>query len=159
MATDLPCWGSRLLFYFSIRQKKTIPDKMANTTAKEIDCACEDGIPGSDLRLATGRSWFSVFFSIMDSTLLITEPPAAQSASASCLQRTMTPRTAATSHLLYIKGRAVQIIKAGFSPQNLKESSILCTDILKIGGWNFDQITNRRINLFNKILTYYRLKQ
>lgn len=76
-------------------------DTTANMTVKKMDCACDDGIPGSDLKLETGRSWFRTRFSTVESPALRTEPMAAQNASASCLQITTAPKRAATSHLLY----------------------------------------------------------
>lgn len=65
-----------------------------------MDCECEDGIPGSDLNVETGRSWFSIRLRTIESIEFRTDPIAAHKASASCLQRMTPPKRAATSHLL-----------------------------------------------------------
>lgn len=65
-----------------------------------MDCECEDGIPGSDLNVETGRSWFSIRLRIIESIEFRTDPIAAHMATASCLQRMTPPKRPATSHLL-----------------------------------------------------------
>ena len=65
-----------------------------------MDCACEDGIPGSDFNVETGRSWLSIRLSLSESITFTTDPIAAHIASTSCLQRMTPPKRAATSHLL-----------------------------------------------------------
>lgn len=69
-----------------------------------MDCACEDGIPGSDLKVEIGLSCFSTFFNVIESIALSTEPMRAHNDSASCLHRTIAPNRTATSHLLCMKG-------------------------------------------------------
>lgn len=65
-----------------------------------MDCACEDGIPGSDLNVETGRCWFKICLSTMESAEFTTDPIVAHTASESCLKRMTPPKRAATSHLL-----------------------------------------------------------
>ena len=75
-----------------------------------MDRACEDGMPGSDLKLETGRSWFNNLFNIIPIAIFITEPQAAHSAAASCLTRRNMPKSTAVSHLLCIKRISTEII-------------------------------------------------
>uniref|UniRef100_A0A0A9GQJ3 Uncharacterized protein n=1 Tax=Arundo donax TaxID=35708 RepID=A0A0A9GQJ3_ARUDO len=65
-----------------------------------MDCAWDDGIPGSDRKDATGLSWLSIFLRICESTLLATAPSKAHIISGSCFQRAATANEPATSHLL-----------------------------------------------------------
>lgn len=75
-------------------------DRIANVTVKKMDCACEEGIPGSDFNPDTGRSWFIIFLRTTESTELTIDPIAAHIASVSCLQRIKAANKAETSHLL-----------------------------------------------------------
>lgn len=67
---------------------------------KKIDCAWDDGIPGSDLKVETGRSWFSILLSTIESIQFRRDPIEAHKTSESCLQRMIPPKRATTSHLL-----------------------------------------------------------
>lgn len=76
-----------------------LPDKIINMTVKKMDCACEDGIPGSDFRVE-GRFWFSNFLSETESIAFKIDPAANHKASPSCLQRMNAPKRVVTIHLL-----------------------------------------------------------
>ena len=78
----------------------TLPDRIANTTVKKMDCPCEDGIPGSDLNVESGLSWLNIRLRITERIEFTIDPKTAHMASASCLQRMTAPNRAATSHLL-----------------------------------------------------------
>lgn len=65
-----------------------------------MDCACEDGIPGSDLEVEKGRSWLRILLRIIERPAFTIEPITAHKASASCLQRMTTLNMPARSHLL-----------------------------------------------------------
>ena len=59
-----------------------------NMVAKEIDWACEDGIPGPQHTSETGRSWFIIFFRVNDKMTFRIEPRTAHIARlSSCLKR------------------------------------------------------------------------
>lgn len=67
---------------------------------KKMDCAWEDGIPGSDFKVGTGLSWFRICLRTIASAELITDPMAAHKASESCLQIMITLNNPDNSHLL-----------------------------------------------------------
>lgn len=73
--------------------KRKLPERIANMTMKKMDCEWEDGIPGPDLSVETGRAWFSIRLSIIERPEFTTEPIAAHKASASCLQSMIAHKT------------------------------------------------------------------
>lgn len=68
-----------------------------------MDCACEEGIPGSALKVEVGLSWFSINFSATESVVLSATPTATHVVSASCLQRMRAIKNTDTTHLLCTK--------------------------------------------------------
>lgn len=89
----------QIIFFWTKNCYKILPDKITKKTAKNMDCACEDGIPGSDFRVE-GRSWFSIRLSKTESNAFKIDPEVNHKASASCLQRMKLPKRAVTIHLL-----------------------------------------------------------
>lgn len=77
-----------------------------------MDCPCEDGIPGSDFEAEPGRSWLNIRLRINERIEFTTDPIAAHKTSASCLQRTTTQKSIATSHLLCTKNRCYELLQA-----------------------------------------------
>jgi len=66
-----------------------------------MDCAWDDGIPGSDRRAGAGLSWFSIFLRTIESRELPTAPSKNHIISASCFQIAAKAKEPDTSHLLW----------------------------------------------------------
>ena len=80
---------------------KYLHERIRTVAAKKMDCAWDDGIPGSDRKADEGLSWFSILFRITESRELATAPNEIQIISASCFQRAAKVKQPATSHLLW----------------------------------------------------------
>lgn len=75
-----------------------------------MNCACEDGIPGSAFKVEIGLAWFNIIFRAIASIPLSETPITAHNVPGSCLQMRVIKSTA-TSHLLCINGnRSVKIL-------------------------------------------------
>jgi len=66
-----------------------------------MDCAWDDGIPGSDREAGAGLSWFSIFLRTIESIEFPTAPSKNHIISASCFQIAAKAKEPATSHLLW----------------------------------------------------------
>jgi hypothetical protein len=66
-----------------------------------MDCAWDDGIPGSDRKAGAGLSWFSIFLRTNESRELPTAPSKTHIISASCFHIAAKAKEPDTSHLLW----------------------------------------------------------
>lgn len=80
--------------------KRKLLDRMETVIMKKMDCAWEEGIPGSNFNAEVGRSWFIIRLRAIDSTALIIDPMAIHTASASCLKRITPAKSPDITHLL-----------------------------------------------------------
>lgn len=80
-----------------------------------MDCACEDGIPGSEFADGKGLSWLNIRLRVTERRAFNTDPIAIHIDSASCLQRITAPNKKDTNHLLC---------------SNIKKDTISCENYL-----------------------------